>query len=55
MNLLKTFLTSEDGPSTVEYSVVVALIILVSITSIQSLGTKTTASFSSAKTTIEQP
>ena len=40
MNLIKRFLASEDGPSAVEYSVILALIMVVSINTITALGTK---------------
>lgn len=41
---LQRFLTSEDGPTTVEYAVMLALIMIVCLTAINSLG-------SNAKTT----
>lgn len=39
MNAIKRFLKSEDGPSGVEYAILLALIILVSITTLRSFGT----------------
>jgi pilus assembly protein Flp/PilA len=42
---LKRFLTSEDGPTAVEYAVMLALIIIVCLVAIQSLGTNTSATF----------
>ena len=35
----KSFLTSEDGPTATEYAVMLALIIVVCLTAIQTLGT----------------
>jgi pilus assembly protein Flp/PilA len=43
---LKRFLSSEDGPTAVEYAVMLALIIVVCLVSIQALGTNTSVSFS---------
>ena len=40
MNLVKRFLKSEDGPTATEYAVMLALIIVVCITVITSLGNK---------------
>ena len=48
MNLLKKFLASEDGPTAVEYAVMLALIVVACITTITALGTKTSATFSNA-------
>ena len=38
-NTLKQFITSEDGPTAVEYAVVAALIIVVAAVGIAALGT----------------
>ena len=48
MNLLKKFLASEDGPTAVEYAVMLALIIVACITTITALGTKANSSFNSS-------
>jgi pilus assembly protein Flp/PilA len=40
------FLVSEDGPTAVEYAVMLALIIAVSVTAISSLGSSVSGSFS---------
>jgi pilus assembly protein Flp/PilA len=40
------FLKAEDGPTAVEYAVMLALIIVVCITAIQVLGTNTNNTFS---------
>ena len=39
------FLKREDGPTAVEYAVMLALIIVVCITAIQTIGTKANATF----------
>ena len=50
---LVKFLKSEDGPTAVEYAVMVALIIVVSIAAITALGEKTSAVFTSAAAAIQ--
>jgi len=42
---LVKFLKSEDGPTAVEYAVMVALIIVVSIGAVTTLGTKVSSTF----------
>ena len=42
---VKRFLTSEDGPTAVEYAVMLALIIVVCLTAIQAVGTNASAKF----------
>ena len=46
------FLNDENGPTAVEYAVMVALIIVVSIAAITTLGTKVTSTFSTTATKI---
>ena len=49
-NLLRIahrFLVSEDGPTAVEYAVMLALIIVVCLTAIQAIGTNANATFQS--------
>jgi pilus assembly protein Flp/PilA len=41
------FLVSEDGPTAVEYAVMLALIIIVCLTAISSLGTQASTTFQS--------
>ncbi len=43
------FLNDENGPTAVEYAVMVALIIVVSIVAITTLGTKVSSTFSTAE------
>jgi Flp pilus assembly pilin Flp len=45
---LRDFLYQEDGPTATEYAVMFALILLVLIASVRSLGTKVDGSFASA-------
>ena len=47
LNVAKKFLVSEDGPTAVEYAVMLALIIVVCLTAIQAIGTNANATFSS--------
>lgn len=44
----RRFLAGEEGPTAVEYAVMLALIILVCILAIQAIGTSTSQVFSSA-------
>ena len=41
------FLVSEDGPTAVEYAVMLALIVAVCLTAIRSVGTNTSSTFDS--------
>lgn len=40
-----TFLSSEDGPTAVEYAVMLALIVMVCVATIAQVGIQTSASF----------
>ena len=42
---VQRFLVSEDGPTAVEYAVMLALIIIVCLTAITSIGTQASATF----------
>ena len=44
---VRKFLKSEDGPTAVEYAVMLALIIVVCLTAIQAIGTNANATFQS--------
>lgn len=44
-NSVKKFLVSEDGPTAVEYAVMLALIVIVCLTAIQAIGTNANAKF----------
>ncbi len=42
---IKRFLESEDGPTAVEYAVMLALIVIVCLTAIQAIGTNASSAF----------
>ena len=42
---VKKFLKSEDGPTAVEYAVMLALIVIVCLTAIRAVGTNASARF----------
>jgi pilus assembly protein Flp/PilA len=42
---MRRFLASEDGPTAVEYAVMLALIVIVCLTAIQSVGTNAKTTF----------
>ena len=42
---VQRFLVSEDGPTAVEYAVMLALIVIVCLTAIQAIGTKAKTTF----------
>jgi pilus assembly protein Flp/PilA len=52
MAKVSDFLKREDGPTAVEYAVMLALIIVVCITAITALGTNANKTFTSVGTTI---
>ena len=47
---VQRFLTSEDGPTAVEYAVMLALIVIVCLTAIQAIGTNANTTFNSVAT-----
>jgi pilus assembly protein Flp/PilA len=49
---VKNFLKAEDGPTAVEYAVMLALIIVVCIAAITALGTNANATFTSVGNSI---
>jgi pilus assembly protein Flp/PilA len=49
---LQRFLMSEDGPTAVEYAVMLALIIIVCLVAIQSLGTNANTTFTNVANSI---
>ena len=51
-NGLVNFLKNEDGPTAVEYAVMLALIIVVCITAITALGTNANKTFTTVGNTI---
>lgn len=52
LSRVKSFLKSEDGPTATEYAVMLALIIVVCITVITSLGTKVKTTFTTVDTAL---
>ena len=51
-NWVREFLSKEDGPTAVEYAVMLALIIVVCIAAITTLGSNANATFTSVGTAI---
>ena len=49
---VRRFLVSEDGPTAVEYAVMLALIIVACVTVVQNLGTSVSSTFNSVNTTL---
>jgi pilus assembly protein Flp/PilA len=49
---LQRFLKSEDGPTAVEYAVMLALIIIVCLTAINSVGTNAKTTFTNVAASI---
>lgn len=47
MNSIKKFLLSEDGPTAVEYAVMLALIIVVCLAAVSAVGSNANAKFTS--------
>ena len=49
---VQTFLVSEDGPTAVEYAVMLALIVIVCLTAIRSIGTQANTTFEDVSTAL---
>ena len=49
---LRRFLVSEDGPTAVEYAVMLALIVIVCLTAISSIGTKASSTLEKVSDTM---
>lgn len=52
MTLLKTILACEDGPTAVEYAVMLTLIVVACIATITAVGTNVNSSFDATKTAL---
>lgn len=52
MNTLKAFLFSEGGATAIEYGLIAALISVVIITAVTTVGTQLTATFNSIATSL---
>jgi pilus assembly protein Flp/PilA len=50
---VQRFLVSEDGPTAVEYAVMLALIVIVCLTAIKSIGTNASATFDNVATQLK--
>jgi pilus assembly protein Flp/PilA len=50
---VRQFLVSEDGPTAVEYAVMLALIIVVCLAAISAIGTNANATFDTVATKLE--
>ena len=48
-NTIRQFMVSEDGPTAVEYAVMLALIVVVCLTAIQAVGTNANNKFNQVK------
>jgi pilus assembly protein Flp/PilA len=55
INAVKRFLVSEDGPTAVEYAVMLALIIVVCLAAITFLGQRASGTFSNVAQTLPNP
>ena len=53
MLFLRQFLAREDGPTAVEYAVMLALIVIVCLTAIQAIGTNASNVFQTAATSLQ--
>ena len=52
LNQVKHFIVSEDGPTAVEYAVMLALIVVVCLTAITAIGTNASATFNTIANSI---
>ena len=50
---IQRFLVSEDGPTAVEYAVMLALIVIVCLTAIKSIGTNANTTFANVATQLQ--
>ncbi|HEX3656615.1 MAG TPA: Flp family type IVb pilin [Pirellulales bacterium] len=53
MLFIRRFLASEDGPTAVEYAVMLALIVIVCLTAIQAIGTNASSVFQAAAASLQ--
>ncbi len=51
---VRRFLVSEDGPTAVEYAVMLALIVIVCLTAITAIGTNASATFDKVASKVKQ-
>jgi pilus assembly protein Flp/PilA len=50
LNKVQRFIKSEDGPTAVEYAIMLALIVIVCLTAIQAVGTNAKSTFDNIAT-----
>jgi pilus assembly protein Flp/PilA len=50
---VQKFMKSEDGPTAVEYAIMLALIVIVCLTAIQAVGTATNSAFENITTQMD--
>lgn len=50
---VRRFLQSDDGPTAVEYAVMLALIVVVCLTAIQSIGNQANSTFQGVATSLQ--
>ncbi len=50
LNKVQRFIKSEDGPTAVEYAIMLALIVIVCLTAIQAVGTNARSTFENIAT-----
>jgi len=53
MSLLKSFLAEEDGPTAVEYAIMLSLIAVVCVVSVRRVGTSSSSTFNRVATAIQ--
>lgn len=53
LKLMRRFLTDESGPTAVEYAVMLALIVVVCLTAVQTIGTQSRTSFQKVGTSLQ--
>jgi pilus assembly protein Flp/PilA len=53
LNSVRRFVKSEDGPTAVEYAVMLALIVIVCLTAISAIGSRASATFQSVADTLQ--
>jgi len=52
LSSITRFLRSDDGPTAVEYAVMLALIVVVCLTAVRAVGTTTAAKFNDVKNSL---
>ena len=52
MQKVRRFFKSDEGPTAVEYAVMLSLIVVVCLTAIKSIGTKTNTTFNNVATSV---